>query len=71
MVRGIDSSLVQAEAWMESALAACMLVLGLVTANTQLLKGDDDTGLDPTWCHPVRREVIPSGSVRPGGSAGV
>ena len=56
---------------MERALAACMLVLGLDTANTQLVKGDDDTGLDPTWCHPVRREVIPSGSVRPGGSAGV
>lgn len=71
MVRGIESSLVQVEAWMERALAACMLVLVPDTANTQLLKGDDDTGLDSTWFHPVRREVIPSGSVRPGGSAGV
>ena len=43
MARGMESSLVQAEAWMERALAAC-LVLGLDTANTPLLKGDGDTG---------------------------
>lgn len=39
----MESSLVQAEAWMERASAAC-LVLGPDTANTQLSKGDNNTG---------------------------